>query len=107
VLGRQKFWSDLDIDVEFFAKFSRKTHFVRFARLALAAGELPEIGEVRALQAARDEKSSIAFDDAGKDDDHAGLRFLNGNDLHCRRIVHALQSGARAAQTVAPKSINA
>jgi len=128
VLGRQDFGSDVDLDVELLAEFPRQARFVRFARLALAAGELPQVGEMRALQATRYEKSSVPFDDAGEDDDHEfpgskgpglrllgpglrflgpGLRFSKGNDLHCLRIVQEPHCGARAAQIVAPKSINA
>ena len=43
---------------------------MRFPLVDLAAGKLPQAGEVDALLAARHEKRAALLDDRGDDDDH-------------------------------------
>ena len=82
---------------------------VRFARVALAAGELPEPLEVHALLALSDQKAAVAFDDGGADDDavHGDFSGLNGNERQLLAIGQIRHLGFRATHTIAPKSISA
>jgi hypothetical protein len=54
-----------DFDAEFLSEFAFEAVFECFARLAFAAGEFPEAGEVRAGRAAGDEEAGIAENEAG------------------------------------------
>ena len=69
--------ADARDDAELLGQLAREARLVRFARLALAAGKLPQSGEVRAAQAARQQESPVAFDDRGEHDDRR--RALSGH----------------------------
>ena len=56
-------------DAELLHQLAREAGVVRLAGLALAAGKLPQAGEVRALEPARHEEAAVALDDGGEDDD--------------------------------------
>ena len=54
---------------ELFAQLADETAFVGLARLALAAGKLPQPFEVRATQPSRDEVGAASFNHGGRDHD--------------------------------------
>ena len=69
VLGHEEFVADRRVHAEFLDELARKAGVVGLAGLALAAGKLPEAGEVRALETSRDQQLPVALDDGG-DHDH-------------------------------------
>ena len=70
MFGHEQFFPDHSDHAKFFVQFAGEACFVRLTRLALATWELPHSGEMRAVQAARDQKPPVVgLDDRGKHDD--------------------------------------
>jgi hypothetical protein len=68
MFGPQYLFANVTGSAQLFQQLAFETLFVRFARLALAAGKFPVAGKMRALQPARDQECAVAFDDSGKND---------------------------------------
>ena len=107
--GGEYFLTDRGGDVQFFLQLTGEAAGQRFARVALATGELPQPLEVDALLTLRDQIAAVAFDDGGADDEavHDDFSGLNGNERQFLAIGQIRHLGLRATQTIAPKSINA
>jgi hypothetical protein len=66
---RVDFAADPRFNIELLFQLACQAGDQRFARVALAAGKLPEAFEVHAFLPARHEKTAVALDDGGGDDD--------------------------------------
>ena len=107
--GGEYFLTDSDVDVELFPQLPGETGGKRFARVTLAAGELPQSFEVDAFMACGNQKAAVAFDDGGADDDavHGDFSGLNGNERQLLANGQIRHLGFLATHTMAPKSISA
>lgn len=104
---------------EFFFEFPCQTPCVRLARFTLAAGKFPCALQVSATQSSRHQKAIVAFDHGSEYDNNRTHRTFLKRGFDAGRLVglstvrqplfmgQVGQSGARAEQTVAPKSISA
>ena len=100
--------ADGDVGVELFPQLASQTGGERLARLAFAAGELPEPLEVNSLLTFRDQEPAVTLDDGGADDDgFHDLPGSKGNERQSLVIGQIRHLGLRATHTIAPKSISA
>ncbi len=84
-----------DVHAEFLAKFAAQTFLEALARLALAAGKVPQASEVAAIKTLRDEELASTEEQTGADFDGSAnceLRIANRLRIACRvlwRIRHS------------------
>ena len=97
--------ADVDLRVQLLANLAGQSCLMRFPLVDLAAGKLPQAGEMDALLPSRDEKRAAFFDHRSDNDDQD--LDNRGKDVQERVIGQASHFGFRAVQMVAPKSISA